>query len=159
MYDGCSRRLCPHRLGWNKDEERRVLCYQYGGDSVSGLEEPGARSNWRCLAVEKLSDVELTSDPWHTAPNHSGRKLALCGRRWTPKIIRNQSHKTDSEPPAGGGNARSSRAAWRSNRDYAARDGREPRGRKPGGSWGAGNPRLPMRAEGEKRFRSATRNP
>jgi hypothetical protein len=71
MYDGCSRRLCPHRLGWNKDEERRVLCYQYGGDSVSGLDEPGARSNWRCLAVEKLSDVELTSDPWHTALNHS----------------------------------------------------------------------------------------
>jgi hypothetical protein len=71
MYDGCSRRLCPHRLGWNKDEQRRVFCYQYGGDSVSGLEEPGAESNWRCLAVEKLSDVDLTSDPWHTAPNHS----------------------------------------------------------------------------------------
>ena len=71
MYNGRRRQLCPHRLGWNKDEERRVLCYQYGGDSVSGLAEPGARSNWRCLVVEKLSDVELMSGPWHTAPNHS----------------------------------------------------------------------------------------
>jgi hypothetical protein len=71
MYNGCRRQLCPHRLGWNNDEERRVLCYQYGGDSVSGLDEPGARSNWRCLAVEKLSEVELMPGPWHTAPNHS----------------------------------------------------------------------------------------
>jgi hypothetical protein len=70
-YDGCRRWLCPHRLGWNKGNERRVLCYQFSGDSVSGLEEPGAPSNWRCLAVEKLLDVELTLDPWHTAPNHS----------------------------------------------------------------------------------------
>jgi hypothetical protein len=71
VYDGCRRELCPHRLGWNRDDERRVLCYQSGGDSVSGLGEPGARSNWRCLAVEKLSQVEWTSDTWHTAPNHS----------------------------------------------------------------------------------------
>ena len=71
MYDGCMRQLCPHRLGWNRSDERRVLCYQYGGDSTSGLGGPGAKSNWRCLAVEKLSDVELTDGHWHTAPNHS----------------------------------------------------------------------------------------
>ena len=67
IYDGCMRQLCPHRLGWNKDEERRVLCYQYGGDSVSGLGEPGAQSNWRCLVVEKLSDVELADVVNYTA--------------------------------------------------------------------------------------------
>ena len=71
VYDDCSRRLCPHRLGWNKEGQRRVLCYQYGGASVSGLEPGGARSNWRCLAVDKLSMVELLQDSWHTAPNHS----------------------------------------------------------------------------------------
>jgi hypothetical protein len=43
MYNGRRRQLCPHRLGWNKDEERRVLCYQYGGESVSGLGQPGGR--------------------------------------------------------------------------------------------------------------------
>ena len=71
VYDDCSRRLCPHRLGWNKEGQRRVLCYQYGGASVSGLEPGDARSNWRCLAVDKLSIVELLQDSWHTAPNHS----------------------------------------------------------------------------------------
>jgi len=71
MYNGRRRQLCPHRLGWNKDEERRVLCYQYGGDSVSGLGQPGARSNWRCLAIEKLSQVALIAGSWRTAPNHS----------------------------------------------------------------------------------------
>jgi len=71
VYDNCRRLLCPHRLGWNKEGRRRVLCYQYGGVSVSGLEPRGAQSNWRCLAVEKLSMVELLLDGWHTAPNHS----------------------------------------------------------------------------------------
>ena len=71
FYDDCRRLLCPHRLGWNKDGERRALCYQYGGASVSGLESRDARSNWRCLAVDKLSMVELLQDVWHTAPNHS----------------------------------------------------------------------------------------
>jgi hypothetical protein len=48
-----------------------VLCYQYGGDSESGLKPAGASDNWRCLAVEKLSHVELLDGPWQTAENHS----------------------------------------------------------------------------------------
>lgn len=71
VYDDCRRMLCPHRLGWNKEGQRQVLCYQYGGASVSGLAPGGARSNWRGLAVDKLSTVELLQDSWHTAPNHS----------------------------------------------------------------------------------------
>jgi hypothetical protein len=71
VYDRCHRSLCPHRLGWNKDDMRRVLCYQYGGESVSGLASGGAPSNWRCLAVEKRTAVNLVGDGWHTAPNHS----------------------------------------------------------------------------------------
>jgi hypothetical protein len=42
----------------------RVLCYQYAGESQSGLGPVGAPQNWRCLAVEKLSDVELLEAPW-----------------------------------------------------------------------------------------------
>lgn len=49
----------------------RVLCYQYGGESVSGLQAPGSPANWRCIALEKLSQVELLEDAWRTAPNHS----------------------------------------------------------------------------------------
>ncbi len=49
----------------------QVLCYQYGGDSQSGLKPAGASDNWRCLAVENLSDLELLDGPWQTAENHS----------------------------------------------------------------------------------------
>ena len=51
-------------------------------------------------------------------------------------------------------------ATSQSNADYVARDERgDPRGRKFGPGPGAKNPRCPARAEGEKRFRSATKNP
>lgn len=70
-YDGRERWLCPHRLGWNRDGRPRVLCYQYAGQSSSGLEEDGSAANWRCIAVEKLKRVELAEDGWHSAPNHS----------------------------------------------------------------------------------------
>jgi hypothetical protein len=49
----------------------RVLCYQYGGESESGLQPAGSPANWRCLALEKLSRVRLLEDVWRTAPNHS----------------------------------------------------------------------------------------
>ena len=71
MYQGRQRWLCPHRLGQNHEGETRVLCYQYAGDSTSGLEAPGSPANWRCMALEKLSRVELLNEVWRTAPNHS----------------------------------------------------------------------------------------
>jgi hypothetical protein len=71
VYDGLFRLFCPHRLGSNRAGERRVLCYQYGGESESGLEAVGSPANWRCTALEKLSKVKLLEDAWHTAPKHS----------------------------------------------------------------------------------------
>lgn len=71
LYRERRRLLCPHLLGWNKTRRLQVLCYQYGGDSQSGLRPAGASDNWRCLAVENLSDVELLDGPWQTAENHS----------------------------------------------------------------------------------------
>jgi hypothetical protein len=32
--------------------------------------------DWRCLAVEKLSQVELRADAWHTEPR-SGRQTGI----------------------------------------------------------------------------------
>src|SRR6266487_4852325 len=63
LYRGRPRLLCPHLLGWNKHRRLQVLCYQYGGDSESGLKPAGASDNWRCLAVENLSDVDLLDGP------------------------------------------------------------------------------------------------
>ena len=71
MYCGYERRLCPHRLGRNHEGQMQVLCYQYAGDSSSGLQAAGSMENWRCLIIEKLSKVELLDEGWHTAPNHS----------------------------------------------------------------------------------------
>jgi hypothetical protein len=70
-YHKRHRLFCPHRLGRNRGGELRVLCYQYGGESESGLEPAGSPANSRCVAVEKLSRVKLLDDAWRTAPNHS----------------------------------------------------------------------------------------
>jgi hypothetical protein len=70
-YNQRLRLFCPHRLGRNKEGELRVLCYQYGGQSESGLQPAGSPANWRCIVLEKLSQVKLLTDHWRTAPNHS----------------------------------------------------------------------------------------
>ena len=71
MYQGRLRLFCPHRLGRNRAGQPRVLCYQYGGESQSGLQPVGSSANWRCIALEKLSRVRLVEYAWRTAPNHS----------------------------------------------------------------------------------------
>jgi hypothetical protein len=71
IYKDRPRLFCPHRLGRNRAKQLRVLCYQYGGDSESGLAPIGSPENWRCVALEKLRKVELRDGFWKTAPNHS----------------------------------------------------------------------------------------
>jgi hypothetical protein len=70
-YQRRPRLFCPHRLGRNRDGQLRVVCYQYGGDSQSGLQPVGSPANWRCVVLEKLSKVKLLEGDWRTAPNHS----------------------------------------------------------------------------------------
>src|SRR6202040_202158 len=70
-YQGRLRLFCPQRLGRNRAGRPRVLCYQYGGESQSGLQPVGSPANWCCVELEKLSRVKLLEDAWHTAPNHS----------------------------------------------------------------------------------------
>jgi len=76
IYKELPRLFCPHRLGRNQAGQRRVLCYQYGGESESGLAPMGSPANWRCIVLEKLRMVELLEDSWKTAPNHS--RPATC---------------------------------------------------------------------------------
>jgi hypothetical protein len=71
FYGGRRRLFCPHRMGRNRKKQFRVLCYQYGGESRSGLEPVGSPANWRCVVLEKLSRVKVVEDAWRTAPNHS----------------------------------------------------------------------------------------
>jgi hypothetical protein len=71
VYHDRPRLFCPHRLGRNKEGQLRALCYQYGGESESGLKPTGSPENWRCIALEKLGNVELLDGIWRTAPNHA----------------------------------------------------------------------------------------
>ena len=71
VYHNRHRLFCPHRLGRNKEGQFRVLCYQYGGESETGLKPPGSPDNWRCIALDKLRSVERLDGAWQTAPNHS----------------------------------------------------------------------------------------
>ncbi len=71
VYNDRQRLFCPHRLGRNRAGQLRVLCYQYGGESESGLAPMGSSDNWRCIVLEKLRAVELLEGSWKTAPNHS----------------------------------------------------------------------------------------
>src|ERR1700739_2469874 len=76
LYKDRLRLFCPHRLGRNRNKQLRVLCYQYGGDSESGLAPMGSPENWRGVVLEKLRKVELVNGSWKTAPNHS--RPATC---------------------------------------------------------------------------------
>lgn len=71
IYKTQHRLLCPHRLGRNRAGQLRVLCYQYGGESESGLKPAGSPANWRCIALDQLSRIEVLEGRWRTAPNHS----------------------------------------------------------------------------------------
>ena len=71
FYSGHRRLLCPYVLGRNKRNHLHVLCYQYGGESASGLKGQGSPDNWRCIAVDKLSSVEIIEGPWISADRHS----------------------------------------------------------------------------------------
>jgi hypothetical protein len=72
VYGGHVRLMCPHVLGEDKVGNPQALFYQFGGASNSRPIQPnGSPDNWRCLAVEKLSSVQVIDGEWYTAPNHS----------------------------------------------------------------------------------------
>lgn len=72
IYDGFLRLLWPHVLGRNREGRLRAFCYQFGGSCCSGLRlGPEGMGGWRCIAVDKLSQVELWVGDWRTEPRAS----------------------------------------------------------------------------------------
>jgi hypothetical protein len=68
-YDGASRLLCPHVVGYNQPDDWRVFCYQYGGETKSGPLLSGDKGIWRCLSLSKLSHVAPVEGSWRTEPH------------------------------------------------------------------------------------------
>ena len=68
--DNRRRKLCPHVLGYKKDENEReetVLCFQLAG--------PEPSKGWRCFRVEALTiaDDDINPIEWETPPNYDPR--------------------------------------------------------------------------------------
>jgi hypothetical protein len=66
-YDGLYREMCPHVIG-RKGPAHHVLSYQFAGESSKGL-QPGG--DWKCMDVDRLSQLALRDGPWHTDTHHT----------------------------------------------------------------------------------------
>jgi hypothetical protein len=66
MYQGRYREVCPHVIGYKAGQEK-VLTFQFGGQSSSGL-PPGGE--WRCLFLAQVRDAQLRDGEWHTGHSH-----------------------------------------------------------------------------------------
>jgi hypothetical protein len=85
IYKDRYRLFCPHRLGRNRLGQPRVLCYQYGGDSESGLAPPGSPEK---LAVCDFRETEacglgkrFLADRTKPFPSGHLRRRSRCRRR------------------------------------------------------------------------------
>jgi hypothetical protein len=114
----------------------------------------GVASLWR-------NSAKSSCTPAYGTASHARRdKPALTKWISIPTLSLEITRKRGNEATASIIGAPERSESWRSNADYVARGVRgDPRGRKSGAGLGVANPRWPARAEGEKRFRSATRNP
>lgn len=72
-YEGYLREFCPHIVGL-KDNEYRVLGYQFGGSSSTGP----VRGKWKCFVVSKLSNVTLREGTWHTNSSLLRESAQVC---------------------------------------------------------------------------------
>jgi hypothetical protein len=66
-YNGKVRELCPVILGHSRGREK-ALTFQFAGGSRSRL--PGG-GEWRCLFLDRVSDVELGNGPWRSGDSHT----------------------------------------------------------------------------------------
>jgi len=83
-------------LSW-KRSHLHALAYQVGRDSHGGLAVTLERAGvWRCLAVRKLSEIELRAGEWRTE-QHSSRQTRIneVDFEWT--LSPEQTRRTGSE--------------------------------------------------------------
>jgi len=73
FYNGFHRYCCPHTIG-RTNGTSRVLVYQFGGNSSSGLPAGG---EWRCMDIPAMTGLKTISGPWHTDMRHSKQQTCV----------------------------------------------------------------------------------
>ena len=68
MYQGLTRIMCPHVIGYKGGTKLNALFFQFAGESKSGLPPSG---QWRCVHISELSNVSIGPGEWHTGPLHT----------------------------------------------------------------------------------------
>jgi hypothetical protein len=72
-YHGHVRLGSPHCIG-HSDGQLRVLMYQFGGASESGLAKGG---EWRCMNIEEIHYLAVINTSWHTNPKHTQEQTCI----------------------------------------------------------------------------------
>ena len=147
--------------GWRlRPIARHFVISVLGGTDLSDRREPlesmgsGPASPWTNSAEPNRGLAAGTPD--RAFPGKSAFRISSSAPMLSPETI----HRTGSNQVGAAIGAPRRCAGSRSTADYAAPGGfGAPRGRKSGAGPGAENPRSTACSEGEKRFRSATRNP
>ena len=76
-YAGHSRKMCPHILGHKKAKsggrwiKQMALFYQFAGSTSNG---PLSEGCWKCMEVDKLSNVKIMDGEWHTGEKKTDRR-------------------------------------------------------------------------------------
>ena len=81
VYRGRVRKMCPHVIGTKMGREKAV-CYQFGGESESGLAAIGSSKNFRCVFLEHLEIVEIVDGRWMTASDGAWKRHAQACVDW-----------------------------------------------------------------------------
>jgi len=76
-YDRFFRKLSPYELGTKKGKYQ-CLFYQYGGESSSRIINGRSKSNWRCLELAKLTQIQILEEPLHKPEIVSHKKPSYC---------------------------------------------------------------------------------
>lgn len=79
IYDGLRREMCPHVVGY-KDGNPHCLFYQFAGESSGTIYpqgDPRAYQNWRCMDIDKLSNVRLRDGEWYSLSWHKRRQTCV----------------------------------------------------------------------------------
>ena len=76
-YGRYFRKLSPYELGTKKGIYQ-CLFYQYGGESSGGNINGKSKSNWRCLKLNRLEQIQILDEPLHKPDKITHKKPSYC---------------------------------------------------------------------------------